>query len=307
MLSAQTISVVIPTYNCSRYLAEALESVFAQTYPVHEVIIVDDGSTDAIEKVIRPFRGRVTYIRQDNKGASVARNLGLAQASGSFIALLDADDVWLPRKLGAQIDALVRYPEATASFTPVTEKDGWAPCEKAICPPADVSNDAFWMRLWSGNFIQPSTVIMRHEAVQAAGLFDEGIRFCEDWEYWFRLLKLGPFVQIPEALCYYRAHPNQMTRNAYFEAVYLRKARLRIIADHGARLEAAGVPCSQQVRQVQERYRQEILGTYFRRQLGGARRLLWAYLVQHPGDFEVFKYAILSLMPRSLLVKLRGA
>src|SRR6266508_897311 len=97
------VSVVIPNYNCGRFLEETLESVFAQAYPAVEVIVVDDGSTDDSLQVLEKYAGRVNVIRQANQGVSAARNAGIRASHGELVALLDADDLWHPDKLAKQV------------------------------------------------------------------------------------------------------------------------------------------------------------------------------------------------------------
>jgi glycosyltransferase involved in cell wall biosynthesis len=101
-----TISVIIPVYNGERYLAEAINSVFAQTTPAAQIIVVDDGSTDTTRNVADSFGDQIQYVWQPNGGAAAARNHGLSRASGDYVAFLDADDLWLPEKLTIQIAAL---------------------------------------------------------------------------------------------------------------------------------------------------------------------------------------------------------
>jgi len=105
-MSETTVSVVIPCYNAAPFLRETLESVLAQTHPPLEVVVVDDGSTDDSSRIAESFGPPVRVIRQQNQGESVARNRGIAAARGEWVALLDADDVWEPRKLEMQITAL---------------------------------------------------------------------------------------------------------------------------------------------------------------------------------------------------------
>ncbi len=93
------VSVIIPAYNCSVYLPEAIESVLTQTYTDIEIIVVDDGSTDDTPEVVAPYLDRIRYIRQSNKGLPAARNTGIRASGGEFVALLDGDDSWLPEKL----------------------------------------------------------------------------------------------------------------------------------------------------------------------------------------------------------------
>ena len=114
------ISVIITTYNYSRYLAEAVESVLKQSYPAHEVVVVDDGSTDSPGTILSAFGERVKYLRQENSGIAAARNLGLRQINGDVVAFLDADDIWTEDKLSLQIEALKLNPNSSI-FGLVTE------------------------------------------------------------------------------------------------------------------------------------------------------------------------------------------
>src|SRR5947207_2336490 len=106
------VSVVIPTFNSADFLVQALESVLAQTYQDFEILVVDDASTDRTQEAIRPFADRITYLRQEPGGPSVARNRGILQAKGELIAFLDADDLWRPAKLTRQVEYMKHHPDA---------------------------------------------------------------------------------------------------------------------------------------------------------------------------------------------------
>src|SRR5262245_43202505 len=109
--SDPVVSVVIPTYNRGSLIGETLDSVFAQTYPHLEVIVVDDGSTDDTEAAIARFRDRLIYIRQQNQGLAASRNAGLARATGAYVAWQDSDDLWNPEKTAVQVGYLRRRPD----------------------------------------------------------------------------------------------------------------------------------------------------------------------------------------------------
>ncbi len=111
-----SVSVIIPVYNCERYLAEAIESVLAQSHPAREIIVVDDGSTDGSARVVRRFSSAVRYVFQPNAGIGAARNRGVALAEGDFLAFLDADDLWTEDKLGLQLAAFAEDPGLEAVF-----------------------------------------------------------------------------------------------------------------------------------------------------------------------------------------------
>ncbi|MCA9271314.1 MAG: glycosyltransferase family 2 protein, partial [Planctomycetales bacterium] len=121
-----TISVVIPTFNCAGYIGRALDSVFSQDYAPLEVIIVDDGSTDDTIAALEPYNDRIRLLRQANAGSAAARNAGLAQATGEFVALLDADDWFLPNKFHTQAAMLAADPSLAAvhSGWRIVDEDG---------------------------------------------------------------------------------------------------------------------------------------------------------------------------------------
>jgi glycosyltransferase involved in cell wall biosynthesis len=110
-MTRPTVSALIPTYNAGHLVVRAIESVLAQSSPASEIVVVDDGSTDDTAERVAAFGESVRYVAQPNAGASAARNLGIASSRGEFVAFLDADDVWHPRKLEAQLEALARHPD----------------------------------------------------------------------------------------------------------------------------------------------------------------------------------------------------
>lgn len=113
----QKVSVIIPTYNLARYINETVDSVLGQTYKNYEIIIVDDGSTDNTKEALSEYGGKITYIFQENQGVSAARNKGIKEAKGEYIAFLDADDLWLKDKLELQIGLMNSNPEVAMIFT----------------------------------------------------------------------------------------------------------------------------------------------------------------------------------------------
>lgn len=295
-----TVSVIIPCYNAERFLARALDSVRAQTLRPHEIVLVDDGSLVPVS-VPKEWDGpEIRLIRTANHGLAAARNLGLREAQGSLIALLDADDEWAPRKLELQAAALARRPEAVASYTRCVTAPGFFGF--GPYPPNDVSHDEFMLVIWYHSIFPPSSLLVRRGAVEKAGYFKEGMLNGEDVEWWFRLLMLGPFVQVPEELTYYRVHEGQITGNLVKKFMGGRQARGEIIRLHGSRLVRAGLRQDK----LWDAHRDEILLVYYRRHFEAARHLLWTFWREHPRDLEILLRAIISLLPRSLVTALRG-
>ena len=120
MLMNVTVSVVVPAYNYARYLPKAIDSALGQTHPPLEVIVVDDGSTDDTPRVLAAYADRIRVIRQANQGAGAARNAGIAAARGEYVAFLDSDDLWHPRKLELQLARFASDPETTAFISEVS-------------------------------------------------------------------------------------------------------------------------------------------------------------------------------------------
>lgn len=224
--SRDTISVVIPAYNAAAFVAAAVESAHAQTCPPHEVIVVDDGSTDQTPAVLESFGTRIRVIRQVNRGLSTARNVGAAAATGAWLAFLDADDTWLPHKLALQIEAgrdtgaaLVysdRFNLGVRGSLPERQGDLHAM----------YSGDVFVELLVLGNRITASSVIVRREVFQRLQGFAEELRVAEDWDLWIRVAEAHTVAVVNEPLVNYTFHDGMLTR----DPERMRTARNRIIA-----------------------------------------------------------------------------
>ncbi|HZH33595.1 MAG TPA: glycosyltransferase family 2 protein [Pyrinomonadaceae bacterium] len=212
------VSVVIPAYNIAPYIAESLESVFAQTFRDFEVVIVNDGSSDTVEleRAIAPFRDKIIYIEKPNGGAASARNLGVKTARGELIAFLDGDDIWLPEFLASQIKFLeandfdMVYADAQFFGEGIKDFQTYMQFSKsngAVTTESLIS--------WECNVITSGTVVSRDKIVKA-GMFDESEtwRRGQDFEMWFRLLKNGARVGYQrEVLLKYRVRQGSLSGN----------------------------------------------------------------------------------------------
>ena len=221
------VSVIIPAYNAGAYLHETLASVFAQTTAPAEVIVVDDGSTDDTAEVARAHGA--TVISRPNGGISAARNTGIRAAQGEFIALLDADDVWMPEKLEVQLAALAAAAPAF-SFTDFQLFDSrgvhavrsglrthpaFRRTVRRAPPGANVLVSASDLRpVLPDMYFLPSSTLMRRVDVIAAGAFDETLVGCEDAEFFLRLFRIVPAIAVMRPLMRYRRHDAQATASA---------------------------------------------------------------------------------------------
>ena len=208
-----TVSVIIPTYNSARYVTAAIESVLAQTSQGFEILVIDDGSTDETEQLMRKYQAPVRYLRQANGGVSVARNHGIAESRGHYVAFLDADDTWFPHKLERQLTAMKKHPEMRVSCTAFTVVDNdLTPIGMQHNQLPKITLDDL---LTSGNVVGSiCTVIGERALFTASGGFDPSFSQCADWDMWVRLAAQTDFLYLDESLVTYRQHNNNMSRNA---------------------------------------------------------------------------------------------
>ncbi len=190
--------------------AEAIDSVLAQTFTDFELIVVDDGSTDGTAAVVERYGGRVVSLRQDNRGVSAARNRGLDEARGEFIALLDSDDLWMPAKLEAQMRFFRQNEDAVICQTQET----WVRGGRRVNPKAyhaKQSGDIFAVSL-ERCMVSPSAVMFRRSLTDVVGRFDERLPACEDYDLWLRVSCRFPVHLIDEQLIVKRGgRPDQLS------------------------------------------------------------------------------------------------
>lgn len=224
------VSVIIPSYNCASHLAAALDSVLAQTYSDLEIIVVDDGSTDGTVDVIAPYLDRVQYIQQNNKGLPGARNAGIQKASGEYIALLDADDTWVPQKLEQQLprfadrevgivysDFAVQYADGRYLPSYLTER------------PLAAEGHVFDAYIQS-RFLFPSTMLLRRSCIEECGLFDEEMLACEDIELFARICVRWKVALVNDVLMVRNEGAHNITANQEKMSAYTILALKKILA-----------------------------------------------------------------------------
>ena len=204
------VSIIIPCYRTSELVAETLRSVFAQSYNNYEVVLVNDGSPDTaeLERAIAPWRERLTYVHTENCGLAGARNNGIRAARGELIALLDSDDIWEPNYLQVQVRQLDENPGADIVY-----------------PNAMIFGDGPGLREFPRShgkvtfpsLVQETCVVMvsvlaRRSALERAGLFDDSLRSCEDFDMWLRCVKAGShIIYHSQPLVRYRRRPGSLS------------------------------------------------------------------------------------------------
>lgn len=223
ILETPFISVIIPTYNRCNFLKEAIESVLNQKYKNLELIVIDDGSSDNTKEIIKDYKNKLKYIYQPNKGVSSARNVGIKESSGEFIAFLDSDDLWLPKKLSTQVTFFQENKDAIICYTDeIWIRNGVRvnQCKKHTKYSGFIFDKSLPLCI-----ISPSSVMMKKEIFEKVGYFDEALPACEDYDLWLRITLHFPVYFIPTPLIIKRGgHIDQLSTK------YWGLDRFRIIA-----------------------------------------------------------------------------
>jgi len=224
---------VLPVYNGEKYLAESLDSVFAQTYQNWELVIINDGSSDGTENLILHYQDRrIKYLPNDgNKGIIFSLNRGIEESKGTYIARLDADDIALPLRLEKQVEFLSENPEFAMCGSYFQTIDSNGRLLKNVEFPAN-NRDAQSFLLLHNCFCH-SAIMMRTNIAKELK-YDEKFQVCEDYDLWYRISRTGKILNLPVCTTLYRVHDNNMsTRKSEIMFIHVNKINKRILDDLG--------------------------------------------------------------------------
>jgi glycosyltransferase involved in cell wall biosynthesis len=230
------VSVIMPAYNVAAYVAEAIQSVVAQTYPHWELIVVDDGSVDETANIVRGYAtgdDRIKYLHQENGRQGKARNTGIRNARGQLLAFLDADDLWQSEKLELQVPTLQEMKADLVYSNGLIFHSDQPKIEAKTFPivRGRVEGNSMFDLLLLHNLIPILTVLMRKETFADAGPFEEALQYqgCEDYDLWLKAARHGAvFYGMPEKLVRYRRHATASTKR---DSGWL-KPMLRVLRRH---------------------------------------------------------------------------
>ncbi len=221
------VSVIVPAYNVTAFIADALDSLRVQTFRDFETIVVNDGCPDSanLERVLEPYRGEIVYIRQENQGVAAARNTALRAARAPFVALLDPDDMWEPEYLEIQTGQLASDPEAGVACANVTFFGETRFQGQTFLDMYPDRGEINFCRLLGQECRIPSSVTARRELILRVGLFDTTLRGTEDIHLWLRLAHLGTrFIRTDRPLSRYRSRPGSLSNDPIRIGLELLKA-----------------------------------------------------------------------------------
>ena len=212
------VSVIIPAYNGDRYISDAIDSVLAQTYTDYEIIAINDGSTDDTKRVVREYGDRIQYYAQANQGVAASRNFGLSKAKGEYIAFLDQDDVFLPHKLGLQVEILNRDASIgiVSSGWQIVDRDGTV--RAAVqpwlqIPQLSLANLIVWKPVFLG------AMLFRRSWLERTNGFDPNLEQAPDVDLVIRLAAMGcAAAWVKQTTVQYRQHETNASKNTLLQA-----------------------------------------------------------------------------------------
>jgi len=238
--SPPLVTVIIPSYNYLKYISNCIKSVQSQDYPNIELIIVDDGSTDGSFEFLQELNSKIKVIHQSNQGVSIARNRGLLEATGDYIAFLDADDYWESSKISKQLDVLKQMSaDLVYSGVNLVSPDGskitgtLKPHFSGQCAPA--------FRRFPGRAIitlGTSNALFRRSLLAKSGLFDPSLSISADWDFFRRYCDFGKVATLNEELTYYRQHPENMSTYSNAFISDLLRCMRKMLVDDGPRMRS---------------------------------------------------------------------
>ncbi len=233
---APVVTVVVAAYNSARYIRDTLDSLKAQTFTDYEVIVVNDGSDDReeLERILASHPLPVIYISQENKGVSAARNAAIRVARGEFYAQLDADDQWTPDYLQVQLGILKSNPDVDLVYPNATIVSEGSINGLEFMKLSPSEGEVSFDSLVRQKCVVMTCVMARMSTIRAAGMFDEAIRSCEDFDLWLRIVKNGGrIVYHREQLVLYRRHEGSLSSNR----VWMTRNLLRVFEKSAATFE----------------------------------------------------------------------
>lgn len=205
------VSVVTATYNMAHYVIEAVDSILAQTHPAIEAIVVDDGSKDDTPAVLQKYAddARVKIVRQDNAGQTVAKNRGLAEATGQYVGFCDADNAWLPDKISTQLAAFEKNPALGVVYGDIQFIDDKG--ADLPTPPVKRLSGRITGPLLANNFVPFNTCLVPRGILEEVGGFDESLSMAIDYDLWLRISVDYDFLHLPQVMARYRIWGGQMS------------------------------------------------------------------------------------------------
>lgn len=246
------ISALITVYNGERYVARAIDSALRQDAPAHEVIVVDDGSTDGTGRILASYGNRIVLRRIKNSGVAGAKNFGIGLVTGDYVAFLDHDDVWFRSKLSVQAKTIRRYPEAgvvTCNFAVRYPHLGFRLMKhfdilrhpRRLRFGRPLKSSVFRMLLEEHFVGAPSAALVKMEVIRKIGMFDPRYESSQDYDFWLRCATVTDFVVLADVLLYKRNHPENISANVIRTHTYRRQVLRNTLTEQDGYIRRHGL------------------------------------------------------------------
>jgi glycosyltransferase involved in cell wall biosynthesis len=296
LLKEPKVSVVIPVFNCANFIGDAVESVLCQTLKPIEIIVVNDGSTDNTNDILKKYSGKIICIQQENRGPASARNNGIRNAKGEFIAFLDSDDIWVPNKLERQMEVFLRNPDLAMVYSRCVDFDSEDGTSLANSPTSVYSGEIF-EKLLTESFIPLPSVVVRSWILTAVGMFDESLITAEDNNLYLKIAKTWHIFGLDEVLVRRRRHAGNLSFRADVPIGTLKNLD-RIVALYP---ETAPEKWPPMKRAYLLRGRGMMSDLFVAAEYSACQKIAARIHHLHPFDLTAMRYYFLTLFPARLL------
>lgn len=317
-MQSPLVSVIIPVYNCVEYLQRSLESVLSQEGADLEIILVDSSTNISVGQTEVVSDVRVRRYIQEPRGVSAARNLGIQQARGEYIAFQDADDEWLPEKLKMQLSAFRRHPDAGLVFTDTMMFRDGEVLQRAMnrhmlsewsASHASESSNVHYGRLYAElltqNCMNTSSVVVKRSVLEECGVFDEQFKVGEDYDVWLRIARSYPMIFIDRVLCKYRVHSDGLSGGEEVRGLRWLEAHLAVREKH-RRLGLVPAEHVDLLNDILSRRSWEAGWNYFgKNHFHDARRHFRTALRIRPASLRIWLYWCCSFLPKQIIEVIR--
>ena len=298
------ISVIMPCFNAGKFLVEAIESVLQQSYTHTELIIVDDGSTDNSNAILKDYENRITVIRQERQGPYPARNKGIEKCNGEYVAFLDADDYWAEDCLKELYDTLHDKNCALAycgwQNVGIPGKSG-----DPFIPSNYETPDKIETFLSAASKWPIHAALTRKSVLNEVGGFDENFKTCMDYDLWLRIASNHSICLVEKVLAFYRHHEEgQITSKQWRQAINVRLIKNKFLSNYPESIK--DIPKSKLREYIDGTLLQRGYTCYWKRDLVSARKIFHASIKTGYWGFKDLKYLLPSLLPEKLYLTLIG-
>lgn len=308
------VSVVIPAYNSEKYIAQTIDSVLEQTFRDYEIIVVDDGSTDKTAAIVKGYEDKVKYFFQENWGTSVARNTGVKNAKGKYIAFLDNDDLWFPDKLSLQINIMEANSDVGMIFTDgqwfddvkivrlssrptqdFGEPDSWKyKIAKTKLDDGMILKGNFHRDFLRGNFVLNSSVLVRRKILDNVGLLDDELLINGDYDLWLRIAEQCPVIYLNKITTQWRVRQDSLSGDYDIRAFNYKRWDGLLFEKYSKRCSKENRPLVR--RKGYECYKIAAWGYLNYGDFNEARRLSIKGILLNPFDLKLYYYILVSLL-----------